>query len=271
MFFGIINNSTTVFSALGSDGLPFGLAASVFIDPSGDSGAVALEPGTYQVVVSRGLEYSSNAQTVVVNAGMTTTVNAAIARVTDSTGFVGSDFHVHSIESPDSQIARHDRVVTLLAEGLDFFTPTDHDIRTSYTPDIAAIPGASSLLGTVPGAEMTTFDYGHFNGWPLTVDPSQVNGGTVDFCGAAPAGMDFPAYGNYCLTPGQIIAAAHADPGVDTVQINTSTASSDSTATPGSRSTPAPRRRSRPSRARRAGSTRRSRTTSRAPSMRSRS
>lgn len=220
VFFGIINNNTSVFSDLGSDGMPFGLATSIFIDPSGDSGDVAIEPGTYQVVVSRGLEYSTDAQTVVVNAGATTTVNAEIARVTDSAGYIGSDFHVHSIESPDSQIARRDRVVTLLAEGLDFFTPTDHDIRTSYAPDIALIPGASSLLGTVPGAEMTTFDYAHFNGWPLTVDPSLVNGGSVDFCGAAPAGQDFPSFGNYCLTPAQIIAAAHADPGVDTVQIN---------------------------------------------------
>ncbi len=220
VFFGIINNNTSVFSDLGSDGMPFGLATSMFIDPSGDSGDVPIEPGTYQVVVSRGLEYSTDAQTVVVNAGATTTVNAQIARVTDSTGFVGSDFHVHSIESPDSQIARRDRVVTLLAEGVDFFTPSDHDIRTSYAPDIAAIPGASSLLGTVPGAEMTSFDYGHFNGWPLTVDTSLVNGGSVDFCGAAPPGQDFPSFGHYCLTPAQIVAAAHADPGVDTVQIN---------------------------------------------------
>src|SRR5262249_18847615 len=155
-----------------------GIARSIFIDPSGDSGDVVLEPGTYQVAVSRGLEYSVDKQTVVVNAGSTTLVNATIARLTDTTGFVGSDFHVHSIESADSQIARRDRVLTLLDEGLDFFTPSDHDIRTDYAPDIAAIPGASSFLGTVPGNEITTFDYGHFNSWPMTVDPSLVNGGS---------------------------------------------------------------------------------------------
>ncbi len=220
LVFSIINISTSVFAELGADGMPFGLTQALFIDPSGDSGDVPLEPGTYQVVVSRGPEYSTDAQTVVVNAGSTTLVTAEIARVTESTGFIGSDFHVHSIESPDSQIARRDRAVTLLAEGLDFFTPSDHDIRTSYAPDIAAIPGASSLLGTVPGVEMTTFDYAHFNAWPLTVDGSQVNGGSVDFCGAAPAGQDFPSFGNYCLTPAQIITAAKADPGTETVQIN---------------------------------------------------
>ncbi len=220
VFFGIINNSTALFSDLGSDGMPFGLATSIFIDPSGDSGAVPLEPGSYQVVVSRGLEYSDSRQTVVVSAGSTTLVNAQIARVTDSSGFIGSDFHIHSIESPDSQIARRDRVVTLLAEGLDFFTPSDHDIRTAYAPDVAAIPGAANLLGTVPGAEITSFDYGHFNAWPMTVDPGLVNGGSVDHGGLAPAGQDFPSFGNYNLTPAQIVAAAKSDPGTDTVQIN---------------------------------------------------
>ncbi len=220
VFFGLINNSTTVFSDRGSDGLPFGLASAIFIDPSGDSGDVPLEPGNYQVVVSRGTEYSDSRQNVTVSAGSTTLVGAEIARVTDSTGFIGSDFHVHSIESPDSQVARRDRVVNLLAEGLDFFTPSDHDIRTAYAPDIAAIPGASNLLGTLPGAEITTFDYGHFNAWPMVVNPALVNGGTVDHGGAAPAGQDFPSFGNYNLTPAQIIAAANADPGTNTVQIN---------------------------------------------------
>jgi len=118
-------------------------------------------------------------------------------------------------------VARRDRVVTMLAEGVDFFASTDHDFRSDYNPDIAAIPGASSLLGTCPGEEITSFDYGHWNAWPMTVDPSRVSGGSVDFGGAAPDGQDFPSFGNYSLTPAQIIAIAHADPGLsNTVQIN---------------------------------------------------
>ncbi len=50
----------------------------------------------------------------------------------------------------------------------------------------------------------------------MTIDPSQVNGGSVDFGVAAPAGQDFPSYGNYNMTPGQIMAAAASDPGVRT-------------------------------------------------------
>jgi hypothetical protein len=217
----IINTTTNVFSNRGPDGAPFGLTDTLFVDTSGDSGVVALEPGTYQVVVSRGPEFTVAKQNVTVTAGLTSVVNTQIARITDSTGFVGSDFHVHSIESPDSQVARRDRVVTMLADGVDFFASTDHDIRTTYAPDIAAVAGASALLATAPGEEITSFDYGHWNAWPMSIDPLQVNGGAVDFGGAAPDGQDFPVYLSYSLTPAQVIAAAHADPGAsNTVQVN---------------------------------------------------
>jgi hypothetical protein len=217
----IINTTTNVFSNRGPDGAPFGTTNTLFIDTSGDSGVVPLEPGNYQVVVSRGPEYSVDKHNVTVTAGATTTVTAEIARVIDSTGFVGSDFHVHSIESPDSQIARRDRVVTMLADGVEFFASTDHDIRTSFEPDIAAIAGASALLATTPGEEITSFDYGHWNAWPMTIDPAQVNGGAVDFGGAAPPGQDFPSFGNYSLSPGEVIDLAKADPGAsNTVQVN---------------------------------------------------
>jgi hypothetical protein len=126
---------------------------------------------------------------------------------------------VHSIDSPDSKVTEVERVVSMLAEGVDFFTPSDHESRQDFNPAIAAA-GATGLISVATSAEITTFDYGHFNAWPMTIDPGQVNGGSVDHGGAAPAGQDFPAYGNYSRTPAEIIAAAHADPGTDTVQIN---------------------------------------------------
>jgi hypothetical protein len=217
--FGLLNVSTSLFLDGGPDALPFGLTKALFFDQSGTSGAVALEPGNYQVVVSRGQEYSTYAENITITPGATTTVNAKIARVLDTPGFITADFHVHSLDSPDGTVSRADRVKTVLAEGLDFFTPSDHDIRTNYQPDIDAM-GASSLVGTAVGAETTTFDYGHFNAWPMTIDPLQVNGGAIDHGGAAPAGLDFPAYGNFNLTPAQILAAAKADPGVNTVHLN---------------------------------------------------
>ncbi|MGH3637860.1 MAG: hypothetical protein ACRDUX_02420, partial [Mycobacterium sp.] len=219
--FGLVNNRTGVFGDRTKDGVPQGLSRTIYLDTTGDSGVVELEPGSYQIAVSRGPEYSLFTQNVTVTAGSTQTVNAQVERVVDTTGLIAADFHVHSIDSPDSQIANPTRVLTMLDEGMDFFTPTDHDYRFDYQPVIDAL-GATNLLGTAVGEEITSFDYGHFNAWPLITTPGQVNNGGVDFGGAAPAGQDFPSSNNYNETPASIIALAHADAvgASNTVQIN---------------------------------------------------
>jgi hypothetical protein len=217
--FGLVNNRTGVFRDPGEDSPNFGLSKVAFLGPDGDSGPLPLEPGSYQLVASHGPEYSTSSANVTVVASSTTSSSLQVARVIDSSGYISGDFHVHSIDSPDSKVTKVDRVVSMLAEGVDFFTPSDHESRQDFNPTIAAI-GATGLISVAPSGEITTFDYGHFNAWPMTIDPTKVNGGSVDHGGAAPAGQDFPAFGNYSLTPAEIIAAAHADPGTDTVQIN---------------------------------------------------
>ncbi len=218
---GIISSRTAVFGERFQDGVPHGIAASLFLGPAGDSGVVPFEPGTYEVFVSRGPEYSLGSSPAVVTSGATERIDAAVERVIDSTGFIAGDFHVHSIESPDSEVTRAERVTTMLAEGVDFFASTEHDNRVDFQSTIDAL-GATDLIGTAPGEEVTSFDYGHFNAWPLTIDPLQVNGGALDHGGAAPPGQDYPSAGSYALSPDEIIALAHADaPGsTNTVQIN---------------------------------------------------
>lgn len=228
IFGGLVNNNTAVFGERFQDGNPYGVPRTIFLGPSGDSGVVAIEPPTdpsgYQIYVSHGPEYSlfsTNRTAAQITAGAT--VSAQVERVIDSTGLVSADFHVHAIASPDSEVRNVDRVLTMLDEGLDFFTPTDHDFLTDFTSAVADV-GATGLIGIATGEEITTFDYGHFNAWPLTIDPTQTNGGGVDHGGAAPAGQDFPIapYFNYCETPASIIALARnsPQPGATTVQIN---------------------------------------------------
>jgi hypothetical protein len=204
------------------DGLAYGIAGVFFADRNGVTtpAAVEMEPGNYQVVVSHGPRYSAYTQNVTINAGATTGVSAQIARVIDTPGFIAGDFHVHAINSPDCETTNEERVATMLAEGMDFFTPSDHDIRIDFTPVIAKM-GVGDLIATAQSAEITTFDYGHFNSWPVTHDPNQVNGGGVDWgrAGVAP-GLDFPSLGSYNLSPEEIIDTAHADPLDNLIQIN---------------------------------------------------
>src|SRR5262249_54260429 len=154
---GLINNRTGLFRDRTKDGYPFGIARTVFIGTSGDSGPVPLEPGHYELVVSRGPEYSIDTTNIAVTTGTAAAVTAKVERVIDSSGFVASDCHVHSIDSPDARVAHRDRVVTMLDEAMDFFTPTDHDYRFDYQPTIDAL-GATNLIGTATGEEITSYD-----------------------------------------------------------------------------------------------------------------
>jgi hypothetical protein len=215
----VSGNEAGLFGDLRADSLPYGIAQAVFIDRNGASERVTIEPGEYQVVVSRGPRYSVFKRNIVISPGQVTTVQAQIVKVIDDTGFVHGDFHVHSIDSPDSEVTREERVAVMLAEGMDFFTPSDHGVRSDFGPTLKAM-GVEDLIGVAPSSETTSFDYGHFNSWPMTIDPDSISGGAFDWAGAAPSGMDFPQYGNYNLPPAGIIAGLKADPKNNLVQIN---------------------------------------------------
>jgi len=220
-----------------SDALPFGVAAVGYTDPSGTA-EFPLEPGgsRYHVFVSRGTEYSAfrTAAPVSIAAGSTTVVDARIARVLDTSGFVSSEFHVHGIRSADSRVTDRQRVLAYSSEGVENVVMTDHHVHTDLRPAIAAA-GLGPFLTATIGEEITTFDYGHFNAYPLRIDPdsphatwsadgsTQLSGGSTDWAKAAPAGQDFPSRGAFNATPAEIQALATqgalSEPGT-VIQVN---------------------------------------------------
>jgi hypothetical protein len=214
----VLGSSTGVFGD-NADRLPFGITLVEFIDRSGISDVYMVEPGDYQVVVSRGPRYSAFRQTISISSGQTTEIQAEIARVVDTPGLISADFHVHSIDSIDAEVTREERVATYLAEGVDFFTPSDHGTRTDFTDTLLAMDVAD-LIATAPNAEISPFDYGHFNSWPVTLDPAGLSNGSVDWGREAPPGADFPQYGSYVLSPAEIFTRTLDDPQQNVVQIN---------------------------------------------------
>ncbi len=198
------------------DGPLGGTATTVFTGMSGEA-QIPLAPGQYSVVVSRGMGWSvwpadavpSGGAVITLAAGDAQALEAEIAPVVDTTGWISGDFHVHSVNSPDSPVALDDRVRNFLAEGVDVLVSTDHDLITDYAPVIAAL-GAQDALASVIGVELTTFDYGHFNGFPLPRDPESRNGGVLDW-----AGGDGPG-----LPPRDIFAWMDDQPGPQVIQIN---------------------------------------------------
>jgi hypothetical protein len=195
-----------------------GLARVLFADHSGDTGTQELQPGNYHLVVSRGPEYDVYAQPITITAGSTLTINATVNHVVDTTGFVSMDTHVHMIKSPDSNVSVRRRITTMLAEGVDFFVPTDHDFVHDISGEVAAM-GATGLVGTAPSDEITTFSYGHFNVWPLAVNPATITGGALDWGrDGEPAGEGYPSKGSYDLSPSEIFGAFN--PATQVIQIN---------------------------------------------------
>lgn len=206
---------------------PFGLTDVLFADASGDTGPKSIPAGEYEVVVSRGPEYSVHRERVTITPRETTNVAARLVRVVDTSGFVSADYHVHLINSADSMVSRDERILTMAAEQVEYFVASDHDYLTDLTPDIERL-GLQSFVRNVVSDEISTFNIGHFNAWPLQRDPSKRTGGSIDWGrdGVAP-GMGYPSLGSYDLSPAELLAAANArldltggDPDTGVVQIN---------------------------------------------------
>ena len=197
----------------------YGLPQVHFTDLGGDTGTFALQPGTYQIVVSHGPRYSVFKQMITVVAGSEAApqvVNASVVPVVTTTGFISADFHVHMLQSPDSVVSNQERIVTMLAEGVDYFVASDHDFVTDLTADVAAL-GATGAVKTALSQEITYFDSGHFGAYPFDPanlpDPNSHTGGSLDWGrpGVA-AGAGYPSNGSYDLSPNEMAAMAKAPP-----------------------------------------------------------
>jgi hypothetical protein len=219
----VIGTITTGLTYDRADGIPTGLSRTEYTGADGVK-EIDLEPGEYVIAVSRGNEYSLHTERVTIPADGEITVSARLARVLDTPGFISSDYHVHMIASPDSRISNENRIESMAGEGVENIIATDHSVVTDLGPMIASL-GLDGFVHTTPGEEITSFDTGHYNAYPLGQDPSRVQTkGSTDWAGTAPPGQDFPAYGNYILSPAEIENAVLTDPfnaGLDTVvQIN---------------------------------------------------
>ena len=157
-------------------------------------GTVEVPPGRYDLVVSRGPEYSlwdsatdGGAEGgLEVAAGGRVEIAAVLTREVDSTGFVAADLHVHSAPSHDSGVSLELRTITMAAEGVEYFVATDHDVITEFGPVVEAL-GLDPWVQASAGLETTTIEIGHFLGWPLTTDYTQPSHhGAVDWTGATP-------------------------------------------------------------------------------------
>lgn len=168
------------------EALPSELQTVEFVPASGAL-RVPLPPGAYEVFVTRGPEYSAFPDTFPtrgVAVDLTTSdaaLTATLAHVVDTTGWISADLHVHAVGSPDSSVANAVRVASFAAEGVDVMVSTDHDSVTDFAPVVREL-GLEGSMATLIGCEVTPFDYGHQQAFPITVRDGP-GGGAFDWAG----------------------------------------------------------------------------------------
>lgn len=143
-------------------------------------GEVAVAPGKYRLTFTRGPEYGAEVSEVVLAPGATRTVRAALRRIVDTSGYVATDFHQHTILSADAPVGTRDRILSNAAEAVEVAVASEHNVVADLGPVVREL-GMSRFVVSIPGDELTTDasrkPWGHANVYPLVVDPSKARGG----------------------------------------------------------------------------------------------
>jgi len=126
-----------------------------------------LPSGHYRVAATRGIEWSIDAKTVDIAPGRTTDVQLAPRHVVPTPGVLGCDLHVHARPSFDTPVTVEDRVLSLVAAGIEFAVPTEHNMVGDYSTALDTLDLRGELL-SVSGVEVTTYSkgFGHFGVFP---------------------------------------------------------------------------------------------------------
>ena len=172
---------------------------------------IALVPGgQYRVIATRGTEWSAASEVVAPTAGGPDgSIELRLRRVVDTTGYLASEYHVHSVGSFDSSVDWPSRIASAVANGVELFASTEHDYVADLQPLVEEL-GLARVVRVLPGTEVTPFAYGHFNGYPLERDPASPSGGAIDWARGAEG---------FALTPREVFDALRAA-GAQLIQVN---------------------------------------------------
>ena len=64
----------------------------------------------------------------------------------------------------------------MVAEGVEYFTGTDHDFISDFDPTIERM-GLTEWVNSAPGLETTSIEVGHYLGFPVRIDNLSDSGG----------------------------------------------------------------------------------------------
>jgi hypothetical protein len=158
-----------------------------------------LPPGRYDVTVSFGPEYNAFTQAITVATAKTNTIRAVLTRAYSTPGWISADLHNHSTLSGASEIfyvypyskdptadgdstaSTRGRVLSLLASGIEFAVPAEHNFSSTFEPLIREL-GMKDRLATCPGIGLTAgrrHTVTHQNVFPAPHVPGRQDGGVL--------------------------------------------------------------------------------------------
>jgi len=133
------------------------------------TGEALVAPGSYEVSVTRGYEYSVYEGSIDIVASQTANLAVTLDHLIDTTGFLSVDAHIHAGPSPDNYISIPERIRTVAAEGLEIVVSTDHEYISSWQPEVIET-GLEAWVNTVIGQEVTASMPEHTNMYPVEPD-----------------------------------------------------------------------------------------------------
>jgi hypothetical protein len=141
---------------------------------------VPLAAGSYRVTASRGVAYALAQAELRLEPGDVKSLDLSPRRVLDTAGYLGCDFHQHTMLGADAPVAMRDRVISNAAEGVDVAVASEHNVVADLEPIVRELHLERDLV-SIPGDELTSdasrHPWGHANAYPLPRDPAQARGG----------------------------------------------------------------------------------------------
>jgi hypothetical protein len=147
-----------------------------------------LAAGHYTVTASRGPSYELATAPLVLAAGDSPSLTFPLEKSVDTRGWIAGDMHTHATWSSDASISYLTRALQAAANDLALPVTTDHAYVGDLGDALATLDYAD-LVAPMPAQEVTTFEYGHFNAFPLVVDLEAPSRGAVLEHGHAGLGL----------------------------------------------------------------------------------
>ncbi len=139
---------------------------------------VSLAAGTYLTCASRGPEYTTQQRVIEVLKDQSQELIFQIDRVLPRSGFISLDPHLHT-QNSDGAVGILERLRSIVAEGVDVASATDHNFITDYLPELKK-NGLDKYLAVMAGSEVTpASNFIHFCVYPQKIKAGEENHGAV--------------------------------------------------------------------------------------------